>query len=52
MPLFDVLTNVGTPAPSHIFNEVPKLKVGFMFGVTVTVNVVGIAHCPAVGVKV
>jgi hypothetical protein len=28
------------------------LKVGVMFGFTVIVNVVVVAHCPAVGVKV
>jgi len=32
--------------------DVPKLKVGVMLGVTVTVNVVAVAHCPAVGVNV
>jgi hypothetical protein len=30
---------------------VPKLNVGVMFGETITVNVVVVAHCPAVGVK-
>jgi len=31
---------------------VPKLKVGTVFGVTFTVNVAVVAHCPAVGVNV
>ena len=38
--------------PAQIVNDVPKLNVGVMFGFTVTVNVVGTAHWPAVGVKV
>jgi hypothetical protein len=52
IPLLDVFGSVGTLAPSHILNEVPKLNVGVMFGFTVTVNVAVVAHCPAVGVKV
>lgn len=35
MPLVDVLGSVGTLAPLHILNEVPKLKVGVVLGVTV-----------------
>jgi hypothetical protein len=50
--LVDVVGNAGTVPPAHILNEVPKLNVGAMFGATVTVNVVGNAHCPAVGVNV
>jgi hypothetical protein len=50
--LSDVLTNTGTTAPSQTLNDVPKLNVGVMFDVIVTVNVVVVAHCPAVGVKV
>jgi hypothetical protein len=50
--LSDVPGNVGTVAPAHIVNDVPKGNVGVMFGVTVTVNVVADAHWPAVGVKV
>jgi hypothetical protein len=50
--LSDVLTNAGTAAPSQTVNDVPKLNVGVMFDVIVTVNVVVVAHCPAVGVKV
>jgi hypothetical protein len=51
MPLPDVVGSVGTPAPAQIVIAVPKLNVGIMFGLTVTVNVVGKAHCPASGVK-
>lgn len=52
IPLFDVVGNAGTVPPEHIVKVVPKLNVGVMFGFTVTVNVVGNAHCPAVGVNV
>src|SRR5678815_1499339 len=52
MPLFDVVGNAGTPAPAQIVSVLPKLNVGIIFGITVTVNVVGLAHCPAVGVNV
>ncbi len=44
IPLLDVLGSVGTLAPSHILKEVPKLKVGVIFGFTVTVNVAVVAH--------
>lgn len=37
---------------AHIVNDVPKLNVGIIFGFTVTVNVVVVAHNPAVGVNV
>jgi hypothetical protein len=50
--LVDVVGNVGTVPPEQIANAVPKLNVGVMFGFTVTVNVAGTAHCPAVGVNV
>ena len=50
--LVDVFGKAGTVPPAHMLNVVPKLKVGVMFGATVTVKVVGKAHCPAVGVKV
>ena len=52
MPFVDVVDNDGTVPPAQIVKLVPKLKVGTMFGLTVTVNVVGNAHCPAVGVNV
>ena len=38
--------------PAHTVEEVPKLNVGVIFGLTVTVNVVVVAHNPAVGVNV
>ena len=50
--MVDVFGNAGTVPPAHIFNDVPKLNVGVMFGATVTVKVVGNAHWPAVGVNV
>ena len=50
--MVDVVGKIGTVPPEHIINVVPKLNVGVTFGVTVTVNVVVVAHCPAVGVNV
>ena len=52
MALSDVPGKVGTVPFSQIVNVVPKAKVGVMFGLTVTVKVVGNAHWPAAGVKV
>jgi len=52
MPLVDVLGNVGTVPLPQITELVPKLKVGVIFGLTVTVNVNGSAHSPVVGVNV
>jgi hypothetical protein len=52
MLLVDVAGNVGTDPPLHTLNVVPKLNVGVIFGFTVTVNVVVVAHWPAAGVKV
>ena len=52
MLLVDVLGSVGTDPPAHMVREVPKLKVGVILGFTVTLNVVGNAHCPAEGVNV
>ena len=52
MLLVDVVGRVGTVPPEQIVSVVPKLNAGVTFGVTVTLNVVGRAHCPAVGVKV
>jgi hypothetical protein len=51
-PLSDVFGNVGTEPPAQIFKLLPKPKVGATFGFTVTLNVVGRAHKPAVGVNV
>ena len=39
-------------SPAQIEMAVPKSNVGITFGLTVTVNVVVVAHNPAVGVKV
>ena len=52
IPFVDVVGNVGTVPPEQIVNVVPKLKVGVIFGLTVTVKVVVVAHNPAVGVNV
>jgi hypothetical protein len=52
IPLVDVVDNVGAASPAHMFAVVPKLKTGVIFGFTVTVNVAGVAHCPASGVKI
>jgi hypothetical protein len=51
-PLVDVLGNVGTVPLPHITRLVPKGNVGVVLGVTVTVIVVTIPHCPVVGVNV
>jgi hypothetical protein len=50
--LSDVVGKTETAPPPHIVSEVPKLNVGVIFGLTVTVNVVGITHPPEVGVNV
>ncbi len=52
MLLLDVPGRAGTPVPAHTDNDVPKLKAGTTFGVTVTENEVGVAHFPAAGVNV
>jgi hypothetical protein len=52
MLFVDVFGNAGTVPPAHILNVVPKLNVGVIFGATVTVNVVGLAHTPGFGVNV
>ena len=52
IPLSDVAGNAGTAAPAQMVNEVPKLKAGVILGLTVTVKVVVVAHCPAPGVNV
>ena len=48
----DVVGSEGTVAPEQTVSELPKLNVGVTFELTVTVNVAGRAHCPAVGVNV
>jgi hypothetical protein len=50
--LSDVLGNAGKTPPAQIVRPEPKLNVGGMFGLTVTVNDVVVAHSPAVGVNV
>ena len=50
IPLLDVVGNADRAAPEHI--GATALNVGVMFGLTVIVNVVVVAHCPAVGVNV
>jgi hypothetical protein len=47
-----VVDNDGTVPPTQIVSEVPNVNVGVILGVTVTVNVVVVAHNPAVGVNV
>ena len=44
IPFVEVLGNVGAVPPAQIFDEVPKLNDGVIFGFTVTVNVADNAH--------
>ena len=50
MPLLDVVGSAVSVAPEQIGPT--ALNVGVMFGLTVIINVVVVAHCPAVGVNV
>ena len=50
MPLLDVVGRADKVAPEQI--GATAVNVGVMFGLTVIVNVVVVAHCPAVGVNV
>ena len=50
IPLLDVVGSAASTAPEQI--GATAVKVGVTFGLTVIVNVVVVAHCPAVGVKV
>jgi hypothetical protein len=50
MPLLEVVGNGDSVAPEQI--GATAVNVGVMFGFTVIVRVVVVAHCPAVGVKV
>ena len=50
MPSLDVVGNAFKVPPEQI--GATALNVGRMFGLTVMVSVVVVAHCPAVGVKV
>ena len=52
IPLVDVFDNVGTEPPAQILSDVPKVNVGVTRGITVTVIVLGIPHCPPAGVNV
>ena len=44
IPFVDVEGSVGTVPPLQMLNDVPKLNVGVMLGVTVTVNVMDGPH--------
>ena len=50
MPLLEVVGNGDKAAPEQI--AATGLNVGEVFGLTIMVSVVVVAHCPAVGVKV
>ena len=50
IPLVDVVGNAVSVAPEQI--GATALNVGVIFGLTVMVNVVVVAHCPTVGVNV
>ena len=50
MPLVDVVGKADKVAPEQI--GATALNAGVIFGLTVIVKVVVVAHCPAVGVKV
>ena len=52
MPLVELAGRAGTVPPAHILVPAPKLKAGVIFGFTVTVKLLGTAHCPGSGVKV
>lgn len=52
IPFVDVLGSVGTASPAQIVKPVPKLNVGGIFGLTVTVKVNGMEHCQPSGVNV
>lgn len=51
MPLLELAGRVGIPLPAHTDKDVPKLNVGVILGLTVTLNVAAVAHCPADGVN-
>jgi hypothetical protein len=50
MPLLDVVGNRARGSPEHIVGT--GLNIGVIFGLTTTVKVAVVAHCPMVGVKV
>ena len=51
-PLVEAVGRAGTEAPAQMEIDVPKENVGTVFGLTVTVKLVVVAHVPAEGVKV
>ena len=50
MPFVDVVGKTGDALPEHI--GATAANVGVVCGVTVTINVLVVAHCPAEGVNV
>jgi hypothetical protein len=50
IPLVDVVCKALSVAPEQI--GATALNVGVIFGLTVIISVIVVAHCPAVGVKV
>ena len=50
MPLLDVVGSAASGSPEQMGTT--AVKVGVMFGLTVIVIVVVVAHCPAAGVNV
>ena len=52
IPFEDVFGKVGTVPPAQIVRDVPKLNVGVTLGKIVIDLVIGIPHCPGVGVNV
>ena len=50
IPLLEVVGNAERVPPEQM--GATAVKVGVMFGLTVIVNVVVVAHCPAIGVNV
>jgi hypothetical protein len=51
-PFEDLPGKAGTVPPAQTEREVPKLNVGTILGVTVTVKFACTAHWPAAGVNV
>jgi hypothetical protein len=52
MLLFDVFGKAGIPSPAQIVSDVPKSKTGLIFGFTVTLKLVVVAHCPVFEINV
>ena len=52
IPLVEGVGKAGAIPPEQMVRVVPKVNVGIIFGVTVTVNVVTVAQGPGSGVKV